>query len=315
MVGRGGLLEDAGHPDMGETHGLELRQRRLVEVAELTAAILRNGAIRFARLIRVAKKPRQKLVNAHLGIGRCSASSAAESRARVARLGHEVVTDRLHAGSRGRRCIDRSVEPPPTLIHRKVFEVNNDIQDRSIPGQFSGHAEKHLRRFRGNSKIIPGRLERTPPGTLPALHEIVLPVTATVGDQQEVRGKGQPDSRSGFPLGPRQQRGTRTGFCSERDKNRLIGTIHTRPEYENVPAGRRLGDAVADFIRTGRIIASTLGPSRTGKEDEGPKNAKHKSDLSETCVPALSRNCPALLPRSALAPHCMMTSPRLCHPP
>ena len=190
MVGRGGLLEDAGHPDVGETHRLELRQRRLVEIAELTTAIIRNGAIRLARLIRVAKKPRQKLVNTHLGVGRCGASSAAESRARVARLGHEVVTDRLHAGSRGRRCIDRPVEPPPTLVHGKVFEVNDDIHDRSTPDQFSGHTEKHLRRLRGNSKIVPGRLERTPSGPLPTPHVIVLPVTATIGDQKEVRGKG-----------------------------------------------------------------------------------------------------------------------------
>ena len=147
VVRRGGLLEDAGHPNVGETHCLELRQRHLVEVAELARAVLLHRATRLARLVRVAKKSRQKLVNAHLGIARCGAPGAAETRTLFARLGHKVVTNRLQTGPRWPRRIDRPVEPPPTFINREVFEINRDVHDRHSPGQFFRYAEQHLRRF------------------------------------------------------------------------------------------------------------------------------------------------------------------------
>ena len=64
------LPEDAGRPDMRKAHGLDCRERRLVQVAEFSATIFFDRAIGFPGLIRISKNTREELVDPDF-FGRC----------------------------------------------------------------------------------------------------------------------------------------------------------------------------------------------------------------------------------------------------
>src|SRR5205807_9314744 len=123
VIGAGGLLQNAGKPNMSETHFAQRTQCRVIDVVKLTDAIFADRSIGLARFINIAKEPDEELVNSHSWRTQAGAW-ARDCFSRRLKIDLEILGNVFVADSSFDRSIVGSKKFSPAVVLCKILRVN-----------------------------------------------------------------------------------------------------------------------------------------------------------------------------------------------